>query len=176
LVVPLKVDKEIYGIVELASFRDFQPHEVSFVERLAETIASTLASVRSAQKNMHLIEQFQQQTEEMRAQEEEMRQNMEELQATQEEMGRKEGDYISRIHQLESLVATANEAEKILDQLRSDISSKERSYQEQLRQLETKLSQKPVKGDDWATAEEVEKTLRMQLEALKIASQELQNR
>jgi putative methionine-R-sulfoxide reductase with GAF domain len=173
LVVPLKVDKEIYGIVELASFKNYQPYEVAFVERLAETIASTLSSVKSAQKNMHLIEQFQQQTEEMRAQEEEMRQNMEELQATQEEMGRKEGDYISKIRQLESLVAKANEAEKILDQLRSEISSKERSYQDQLRQLETKLAQKPPKGDDWATAEEIEKTLRIQLEALKIAGEEL---
>jgi putative methionine-R-sulfoxide reductase with GAF domain len=173
LVVPLKVDKEIYGIVELASFKNYEPHEVAFVERLAETIASTLSSVKSAQKNMHLIEQFQQQTEEMRAQEEEMRQNMEELQATQEEMGRKEGDYISKIRQLESLVHKANEAEKILDQLRAEVTSKERNYQEQLTQLEKELAQKPLKSDDWATAEEIEKTLRIQLEALKIAGDEL---
>jgi putative methionine-R-sulfoxide reductase with GAF domain len=172
LVVPLKVDTEIYGVVELASFKNYQPHEISFVEKLAETIASTLSSVKAAQKNMHLIEQFQQQTEEMRAQEEEMRQNMEELQATQEEMGRKEGDYISRIRQLESLVEKTNEAEKILDQLRHELSIKERSYQEQLRQLETKLAQKPPKSDDWATAEELEKTLRIQMEALKIMTEE----
>jgi putative methionine-R-sulfoxide reductase with GAF domain len=173
LVVPLKVDKEIYGIVELASFKNYQPHEVSFVEKLAETIAATLSSVKSAQKNMHLIEQFQQQTEEMRAQEEEMRQNMEELQATQEEMGRKEGDYISKIRQLESLVSAANEAERILQQLRAELAAKERGYQDQLRQLESKLAQKPAKGDDWATAEEMEKTLRIQLEALRIAGEEL---
>jgi putative methionine-R-sulfoxide reductase with GAF domain len=88
LVVPLKVDKDVYGIVELASFREFEPHEVSFVERLGETIASTLSSVRVNQKNRRLFEQSQQQTEEMRAQEEEMRQNMEELTATQEGMNR----------------------------------------------------------------------------------------
>jgi PAS domain-containing protein len=90
VIVPLKVDKDVYGIVELASFKNYQEYEIQFVEKLAETIASTLASVRVAQKNMDLIEQFQQQTEQMRAQEEEMRQNMEELQATQEEMARKE--------------------------------------------------------------------------------------
>lgn len=176
VVVPLKVDTEIYGVVELASFKTFQPHEITFVEKLAETIASTLASVKTAQKNMHLIEQFQQQTEEMSAQDEEMRQNMEELQATQEEMGRKEGDYVSRIRQLELLVEKANEAEKILEQLKQELHAKERNYQDQLRSLEAKLAQKPAKGDDWEAAEELEKTLRVQMEALRIMTEETAKR
>ncbi|HYC85570.1 MAG TPA: GAF domain-containing protein, partial [Chryseosolibacter sp.] len=171
LMVPLKVDKEVYGIVELASFRNFQEHEISFIEKLAETIASTLASVKAAQRNKVLIEQFQQQTEEMRSQEEEMRQNMEELQATQEEISRKEHEYVTTIKQLErdlQLSIPAGELEK----LKEEYNRKVVEYQGKIRDLEMRLAQKPAKEDDWAVAEQVEKEFRIQLEAMRIAADE----
>jgi len=89
LIVPLKLNDRIEGVIELASLILFQPHEIEFVEKLGETIASAITSVRTAENTKLLLERSQQQTEEMRAQEEEMRQNMEELQATQEQMERK---------------------------------------------------------------------------------------
>jgi putative methionine-R-sulfoxide reductase with GAF domain len=165
LIVPLKVDKDVYGIVELASFRNYEAHEIAFVERLAETIASTLASVKVAQKNRQLIEQFQQQTEEMRSQEEEMRQNMEELQATQEELARKEQDYIQTIETLETRLAK-------IDLGTSQSTINEQEYQFKIRSLEQKLEELPGKADDWAVAEEVERTLRFQIEALRIMEEE----
>jgi GAF domain-containing protein len=172
VMVPLKVDKEVYGIVELASFRNYQQYEIEFVERLAETIASTLASVKVAQKNRTLIEQFQQQTEIMRAQEEEMRQNMEELQATQEEMARKERDYIKRIQTLEaqSGEAISKEQHTLLSE---QLAKRESELQSKIRELEKKLSEKPERSDDWALAVEVEKNLRLQLEALRITQEEI---
>jgi GAF domain len=90
LLVPMKVNEKIYGVIELASFRKFERFEVELVEKLAESIASTISTVRTNESTRVLLEKTQQQTEEMRAQEEEMRQNMEELEATQEEMRRKE--------------------------------------------------------------------------------------
>jgi GAF domain-containing protein len=177
LIVPLKVDKEVYGIVELASFKNYQPHEITFVEKLAETIASTLAAVKVGQKNRNLIEQFQQQTEEMRAQEEEMRQNMEELQATQEELSRKEQDYLSKIAGLESHMSEGLTKETF-DKLKNELTSKEQEYHNKVRELERKIADKQLQGhgDDWALATEVEKTLRIQLEALKITEEELKKK
>lgn len=168
LIVPLKVDKDVYGIVELASFKEYQAHEIAFVEKLAETIASTLASVKVSQKNLHLIEQFQQQAEEMHAQEEEMRQNMEELQATQEELARKEQDYILRIKELEQNQADGKVSAE-LQALKQQLLNKEQEHQEKLKVLEDKLRQIPEHSDEWALVKELETTFRIQLEALKMA-------
>lgn len=170
LMVPLKVDTDVYGIVELASFRNYEPHEIEFVEKLAETIASTLASVKAAQKNRSLIEQFQAQTEQMHAQEEEMRQNMEELQATQEEMARKEKDYVTRIQELEERLQQAGSREEV-ERISALLREQETGYKARIQALQDKIDTLSAKGNDWAIAEEVSNTLKFHLEALRITQE-----
>lgn len=95
LIVPLKTEENIYGIIEIASFNVFESHELEFVEKLAQSIASTFASLKINVHTAQLLEQSKKQAEEMAQQEEEMRQNLEELQATQEESARKEAEIVS---------------------------------------------------------------------------------
>lgn len=90
LIVPLKLENELFGIIEIASFRHLEIHEKMFVEQLGESIATTLAAVRINEKTVRLLEKSQKQAEEMAIQEEKMRRNMQELQDAQEESRRKE--------------------------------------------------------------------------------------
>jgi len=90
LIVPLKTNDEIYGVLEMASFKDFQEFEVEFVEKIAESIALTISSVQNTIRTTKLLKETQNQAERMLQQEEELRQNLEEMQATQEESDRRE--------------------------------------------------------------------------------------
>ncbi|MFW5753943.1 MAG: GAF domain-containing protein, partial [Marinilabiliaceae bacterium] len=90
LIVPLKANEEIYGVIELASFHPFQQYEIEFVERLGESIALTISTVKTNIQTSKLLKETQIQAEKMSQQEEELRQNLEEMKATQEESERRE--------------------------------------------------------------------------------------
>ncbi len=90
LIVPLKANDEIFGVIEMASFQPFHEYEIGFVEKTAESIALTISTVRTNIQTQKLLRETQIQAEKMAQQEEELRQNLEEMQATQEESERRE--------------------------------------------------------------------------------------
>lgn len=92
LLVPLVIEDKVFGIIELASFNKLEDYKINFVEKLAESIASTISTVKVNERTNELLKQSKVQAEELASQEEEMRQNMEELQATQEEAARRDNE------------------------------------------------------------------------------------
>lgn len=92
LIVPCTLNEEIFGIIEIASFTELKPYEIDFVEKLGESIASTVASVKVTEKTAKLLQASQEQSNELTSREEELRQNLEEMEATQEDLHRQMED------------------------------------------------------------------------------------
>ncbi len=102
LIVPMVLNEEVFGVIEIASFEEIQSYQVKFVERLAETTASTIQNVKVNQRTKQLLAQAQMASEQMRTQEEELRHNQEEMTAKQHEMEKELNDYKTRLIQLEN--------------------------------------------------------------------------
>ena len=92
LIVPLKYEEDILGVVELASFKDFSDFEITFIEEVAQSIASSLLSAKISEQTEHLLEESRKQSEVLTEQEIKARENMEQMLAAQELSKKREAD------------------------------------------------------------------------------------
>ncbi|OJJ15454.1 hypothetical protein BKI52_39250 [marine bacterium AO1-C] len=102
VIVPLINNETVIGALEIASFELLDTHEVGFLEKISESIASSIISVKTNEETRRLLEISQEQSESLRAIEEEIRQNNEELQTTQDELARKESELAGRLSALDN--------------------------------------------------------------------------
>jgi PAS domain S-box-containing protein len=114
VIVPFILNDSVECVLELASFTEFKDYQIKFLERLGESIASTIYHLNINDNTKRLLAEAQQTTEEMKSQEEELKQNMEELEATQEEMRRKEKEMIRLLEKME---ASEKQLKENLDQI-----------------------------------------------------------
>ncbi|MDX2304157.1 MAG: GAF domain-containing protein [Microscillaceae bacterium] len=118
VLVPLVFNEENYGVIEIASVSKLEDYKITFLEKVAESFASTLAAAKINEKTKRLLEESQAQTEQLRAQEEEMRQNMEELHTTQETMAAKQRELEYILLEYNKQSALLNEKEAELEKLK----------------------------------------------------------
>ncbi len=90
LLVPMMINDEVSGVIELATIRLLRPFEIQFVESLAESIASSLLAVQTNERTKELLEQSQAQAQILQEQEKAMLENMKQLEQAQAESGKKE--------------------------------------------------------------------------------------
>lgn len=92
ILVPLRANETVYGVIEMAALQPLLRHEIEFLEKTAESIAMTISTVRTNMQTSALLEETRQQAAKMREQEDSLRQNIEEMRATQEDSERREAE------------------------------------------------------------------------------------
>jgi len=89
ILVPLTAATKVYGVLELASIYEFKPHHIEFLTSLAESIATTIASVKSAEQTSKLLRESKDINQQVLAQEEKLRENNEAAQIAREDLAEK---------------------------------------------------------------------------------------
>lgn len=78
LIVPIKTDERIEGIIEIASLKDYEPYQIEFIERLSRRIATNLAAVKANEKNIKLLYAAKDFSKQIEAKETELQRKVEE--------------------------------------------------------------------------------------------------
>lgn len=55
LIVPVKSETEVVGVIELVSLGDYAPYQVSFIEAVADRIGTALLAIKSRERNRELL-------------------------------------------------------------------------------------------------------------------------
>ncbi len=85
LIVPLTTQEgTIHGALELASFKIFEKYEIDFIEKLGESIATTISNIKINRETTRLLSESREQAEILKQQEEELRKTISDMRRLQE--------------------------------------------------------------------------------------------
>lgn len=124
LIIPLIHRGEIYGAMELASFRPFSDIELSFLEKSSDAMASTISSVKNNMLTRQLLSETRKQADRLVAQEEELRQTNEELSSQSQLLQTSEEELKQSNLELEFKARELSQQNEILEQAREALALK----------------------------------------------------
>lgn len=102
ILVPVLLDEEVLGVIELASFNEVPDYKINFIKSLSTSIAASVTKVQVNISTAKLLQQSQKQSEELFSREEEMRQNMEEMKTIQDQSAKREAQLMEELKKVKS--------------------------------------------------------------------------
>jgi|GEM_PF-1245898 len=106
LLLPLKNNGSVIGVLELASLKLFSGHQLDFLDKISENIGVAFMRKENTERTKRLLEISKTKTEELQAVEEELRQNNEELMVTQEKLAGQERALSGKLEAIDRTVLT----------------------------------------------------------------------
>lgn len=86
LLTPLITNNEVFGVIELASFKKFTPMQLRLMNELSDIIARTISKVKVNQRTFLLLQESEKMRNELNIQQKQLMQNADDLIKTQEEL------------------------------------------------------------------------------------------
>ncbi|WP_431238244.1 response regulator [Mycolicibacterium aichiense] len=102
ILIPIKSESEVHGVLELAGLRLFSDDDVELAESIALGAGVALSAIESAQKTSELLRLSQAQTEELQAQEEELRTANEQLTQREDQLSAQNAELEETTEELRS--------------------------------------------------------------------------
>jgi PAS domain S-box-containing protein len=107
VIAPLIINDTYCGALEIASFQRMEQHQIEFLKKVCENIASEIAALKTMRRTQGLLDESRGLAQALQHREEEMKRNLDELSATQAEMGRKQTELKSYLSAINNTIASA---------------------------------------------------------------------
>lgn len=102
ILIPIKFESEVLGVMELASLRPFSTDDIELLESVALGAGVAISAIESAQKTRELLQVSQAQTEELQTQEEELRAANEQLTQREDQLSAQNAELEETTEELRS--------------------------------------------------------------------------
>jgi PAS domain-containing protein len=86
LLVPLKFEDEVHGVIEIASLKMLEEYQRVFLDNVAERIASTISNIKKNINTAELLEKFRTQSDALAVREKEIEKSYKDIRRSKEEI------------------------------------------------------------------------------------------
>ncbi|MBS0029163.1 response regulator [Chitinophaga sp. 22321] len=124
VMIPLRIEKELLGVIELASFKQVSPLQLQLLELLEKDISVAVNATNARGKVMRLLQQVQEQREILISQQEELRQSNEELSRQSEVLQASEEELRVQEEEMRQVNIEVIEKNKALEAARGALAAK----------------------------------------------------